>query len=94
MDYIDEVAVHGSALRAVDAYKRMLEAGVCAEQARMVLPVNMYTEWHWTGSLLAWARVWNLRVKPDAQRETRQIVEMIGRKMAELFPVSWPVLTG
>lgn len=74
-------------------YRRMLQDGCCAEQARMVLPQNMYTEWHWTGSLLGWARVWGLRVKPDAQRETREVVEMIGPKMKELFPHSWEALT-
>lgn len=94
LEYLDEARIMGSALRAIDAYTRLLEAGVCAEQARMVLPTNMYTEWHWTGSLLAWARVWGLRVKPDAQRETRALVEKIGPKMTELFPVSWAVLTG
>lgn len=79
--------------KAVDAYMAALKAGVCPEQARALLPQNAYTEWHWTGSLLGWARVWGLRVKPDAQRETREVVEMIGPKMEELFPVSWKELT-
>jgi len=74
-------------------YKRMVAEGCCAEQARMILPQNMYTEWVWTGSLLGWARVWGLRVKPDAQRETREIVEKIGPKMGKLFPFSWEALT-
>lgn len=78
---------------AVEFYKQALEQGICPEQARALLPLNAYTEWHWTGSLLGWARVWNLRVKPDAQRETREVVEMIGPKMQELFPVSWEALT-
>jgi thymidylate synthase (FAD) len=74
-------------------YRRMIQDGCCAEQARMVLPQNAYTEWHWTGSLLGWSRVWNLRVKPDAQRETKQSVEMIGEQMSTLFPYSWRALT-
>lgn len=74
-------------------YVRLVTEGCCAEQARMILPQNMYTEWHWTGSLLGWARVWGLRVKPDAQRETREIVEKIGPKLAELYPYSWKALT-
>jgi thymidylate synthase ThyX len=41
--------------------------------ARMVLPQNMMTEWYWTGSLMAFARVCNLRNKPDSQEETRMI---------------------
>ena len=78
---------------AVEFYKQALEKGICPEQARALLPQNAYTEWHWTGSLLGWSRVWNLRAKPDAQRETREVVEMIGPKMQELFPVAWEALT-
>jgi len=79
--------------KAADLYEELIAQGVCAEQARMILPQAQLTEWHWTGSLLGWARVWWLRVKPDAQRETREIVEKIGPKMTELFPHSWEALT-
>lgn len=79
--------------KSMAEYKHLLACGVCAEQARMVLPQNMYTEWHWTGSLLGWARVWGLRVKPDAQRETMEITKQLDETMSALFPVSWAVLT-
>lgn len=78
---------------AVAAYNVALNEGVAPEQARMVLPQNAYTEWHWTGSLLAWAHVWKLRVAPDAQKETRECVSQIGPYMERLFPVSWKELT-
>lgn len=78
---------------SVAAYNMALNGGVAPEQARMILPQNMYTEWHWTGSLLAWAHVWRLRAAPDAQAETRECVLQIGRDMERLFPVSWPALT-
>ena len=45
---------------SIDFYDHMLSAGVAPEQARMILPQNMYTEWQWTGSLLGWARVYKL----------------------------------
>jgi thymidylate synthase (FAD) len=77
----------------VEAYEAALEGGLAPELARMILPANLYTEWHWTGSLLGWSRVWGLRVKPDAQQETRDVVAMIGETMQELFPVAWNVLT-
>lgn len=77
----------------VAAYNMALNGGVAPEQARMVLPQNMYTEWHWTGSLLAWAHVWRLRAAADAQAETRECVLKIGPRMEELFPVSWKALT-
>ena len=77
---------------AVDAYKKMLEAGVCPEQARMVLPQNMITEWYWSGSLYAFARVCNLRCKPDAQLETQEVCWEIDNLIRDLFPVSWKAL--
>lgn len=77
---------------AVDAYEVALLQGICPEQARLLLPQAAMTEWHWTGSLLGWARVWGLRVKPDAQRETRALVEQIDAPLSEHFPVAWQVL--
>lgn len=76
-----------------EAYRRLLGVGVCPEQARMVLPLAMMTEWVWTGSLFAWARVANLRLKPDAQVETQMVAEFISMQMGRLFPVSWKELT-
>lgn len=91
--YVQKPAYAIAAAAALNAYRKALEAGVCPEQARGLLPQTAYTEWHWTGSLLGWSRVWNLRVKPDAQRETREVVEKIGPTMARLFPVCWEALT-
>ena len=77
---------------AVHTYRTLLDAGVCPEQARMVLPQNVLTEWYWSGSLYAFSRVCNLRCKDDAQKETRDICGEIDRLTKELFPVSWPAL--
>jgi len=76
-----------------ELYHAMIDADVCAEQARMILPQNMYTEWYWSGSLFAFARVCNLRLKKDTQKETRDIAEMIAVHAAQHFPVSWNALT-
>ena len=78
---------------AARTYRRMLELGVCEEQARMVLPQSMMTEWYWSGSLDAFADMCNLRCKSDTQYETRLVAQQIDRKMIELFPVSWDALT-
>lgn len=78
---------------ALKLYNSMIDAGVCPEQARMVLPQSMYTEWIWTGSLYAFARVVSLRDKPDAQKETQEIARMIAEHCAKAFPVSWGALT-
>lgn len=78
---------------AIETYDALIELGVCPEQARMVLPQAMYTEWVWTGSLLGWSRVYNLRADSHAQRETRTIAHMIGSHMLNLYPFSWRALT-
>jgi len=73
-------------------YNRMLKVGICPEQARMVLPQSMYTQWYWTGSLAAWARVCKLRLDPHSQQETRRIAELISAKCEKIWPVSWKEL--
>jgi thymidylate synthase (FAD) len=78
---------------ALSTYRSLLKAGVCPEQARMVLPQSTMTEWYWSGSLDAFADMCNLRCKPDTQAETREVAKQIDHKMIELFPVSWDALT-
>ena len=85
-------AVSASCEFAIDVYKKMLDAGVAPEQARMVLPQNTYTEWYWTGSLYAFARVCKLRCKGDTQEETRDVAWEIYDLAKEKFPVSWESL--
>jgi thymidylate synthase (FAD) len=76
-----------------DLYLEMVNKwDVCPEQARMVLPQSMYTEWIWSGSLAAFARVCKLRLDPHTQYETRLVAQEIAEHMAELFPVSWKAL--
>lgn len=78
---------------ALATYNSMLELGVCPEQARMVLPQSMMTEWIWTGSLLGWSRVYNLRSDTHAQKETQTIARYIDSNIKPLFPNSWSALT-
>ena len=73
-------------------YEELLRKGVCPEQARMVLPQSMMTEWYWSGTLYAFARVCNLRCKDDAQKETQDVGWNIDKHARELFPASWPAL--
>ena len=73
-------------------YEELLRKGVCPEQARMVLPQSMMTEWYWSGTLYAFARVCNLRCKDDAQKETQDVGWNIDKHARELFPASWAAL--
>ena len=77
---------------AVILYENMLELGICPEQARMILPQSMITEWYWSGTLMAFARVCNLRCKPDTQLETQIVAKEIDELAKEKFPVSWKAL--
>ena len=78
---------------ALMGYKEMIKAGVAPEQARMILPQSMMTEWYWSGTLYAFARVCNLRCAPDTQAETRIIANKIKEQTEKLFPISWKYLT-
>ena len=77
-----------------DAYEGLLKVGVCPEQARMVLPQSMMTEWYWSGSLDAFADMCRLRCAPDTQAETRMVASEISDLMGELYPSSWDALIG
>jgi thymidylate synthase (FAD) len=77
---------------ALDDYKGLLEMGVAPEQARMVLPQNTMTEWIWSGSLAAFARVCKLRLDPHAQSETREVAEKIAAQVPQGFKHSWQAL--
>jgi len=74
-------------------YNSLLQKGVAPEQARMVLPQSMMTEWYWSGTLMAFARVCNLRCKPDTQLETQMVANQIDAIGEKMFPYSWAALT-
>ena len=73
-------------------YNNLLVEGVAPEQARMVLPQSMMTEWYWSGSLDAFADMCLLRCASDTQAETQEVANQISRSMHKLFPVSWMAL--
>ena len=60
--------------KSADLYKEMSEYGVAKEQCRIHLPLALETKFIWTGSFQAFVHLCNLRLKPDAQQETRELV--------------------
>lgn len=56
-------------------YKELLELGVAKEQARSILTLSLETQFIWTGSLLAFLHLCNLRIKENVQEETREIAQ-------------------
>ena len=78
--------------KALMIYNQQLDEGVSPEQARMHLPQSMMTEWYWSGTLYAFAKMCGLRLKEDTQAETRIVAEKIEDVMIKLYPVSWEAL--
>jgi thymidylate synthase (FAD) len=74
---------------ALQCYDNMLRSGIAPEQARMVLPQSMYTEWYWTGSLAAFHRVCTQRIANSSQKETHEVAYQISERCGKLFPISW-----
>ena len=73
-----------------DLYFNLInDYGVAPEQARMILPLNTYTEWYWSGTLGAWMDMYNLRSKSDTQWETQQIALQAGDILQTYWPYSF-----
>lgn len=83
--------VEGSVKVCLETYNTLLNEGVCPEQARMILPQNMMTEWIWSGSLLAFIRICNLRLDSHTQKETQDVAKDIAIHLEKEFPESWGV---
>ena len=77
----------------IKLYNDLLADGVAPEQARSILPQGTYTEFVWTGSLYAFARIYKLRIDAHAQWEIQEYAKAIDKIIAPLFPVSWQTLT-
>lgn len=73
-------------------YDNLLREGVAPEMARMVLPQNMMTEWYWSGSLYAFARVCQLRLDSTAQVEVQEVARQLSAHCLTLFRHSWSAL--
>jgi len=73
-------------------YNYLLAKGVSPEQARMVLPQSTMTEWYWSGTLYAFAKMCQLRCAKDTQQESREVAMQVSEYMEKIFPVSWEAL--
>ena len=68
------------------AYDRMIDVGVAKEQARIVLPLNQYTEVYWTASFQAVMNFIELRNEKTSQIEIREYAQVLLKQMKEVFP--------
>lgn len=90
---LDQDATHRMFKEQVDAmvatYKKMLEAGVAREMARMILPVNLYTEFYWTVNARSLMNFVALRADGHAQLEIQKYGEAMARIFQEKMPWTW-----
>lgn len=82
----------GLAEHSLKAYNDLLALNIAPEQARAALLLDTCTEWVWSGSLFAFAKMCNLRLDSHTQKEATEVASQISEKMQELFPVSWKAL--
>ena len=69
-------------------YSSMIEAGVCREQARGVLPQNMYTQYYGTTNLNNLMKFIELRTHDGAQWEIKQVALACLEIAKELYPIT------
>ena len=79
--------------RAISLYENMITDGICPEQARFVLPQGVEVNWVLTGSLYAFANLYNQRSDSHAQKEIQDVAHMIDDIISPLYPISWQALT-
>lgn len=72
----------------VNLYNKMMELGVCREQARGVLPQNLYTEYYGTTSLLNALKFIDLRDHEGAQYEIRVVAKAMNEILTDLYPIT------
>lgn len=73
---------------ALVAYNELIDAGVCREQARGILPQCLYTEFYMSGNLLNWFKFLRLRLHPHAQPEVQEVAQAVLELLREYFPVT------
>jgi len=70
----------------LDTFNNLLEAGVCREQARMILPQNLYTEYYGTVNLNNLLKFVDLRTHMGAQWEIQKVAEACLEVATDLWP--------
>lgn len=87
IDSVSAIKYHVS--ESVKLYDKMIQQGVAREQARMILPQNLYTTYWCTGSLHNWMSSFIAkRDHPDAQWEIKLLAREISRQIKEIWPIA------
>lgn len=81
-------AIQKSVDYSLDLFNKLLDGGVCREQARMVLPQNLYTEYYGTVNLNNLLKFIDLRTHEGAQWEIQKVAEACLEIATDLFPIT------
>ena len=74
--------------QSINLYNKMLDLGVSKEQARGVLPQNLYTEYYATANLNNILKFIGLRSHKGAQWEIQQLSNAMLEEIKEVWPVA------
>lgn len=82
-------AVKSHSRKSLRLYNTLIDNGVCREQARMVLPQSMYTEYWCTANLLNIIKFLKLRLPEESQWEIRRLAEEMSVFVKDMFPEAY-----
>jgi thymidylate synthase (FAD) len=74
---------------SLELYEKLIKGGVAREQARMILPQNLYTKYYATANLNNILKFIDLRIHEGAQWEIQQLA----KGMLEIIVNIWPFAT-
>jgi len=74
---------------AAAAYRELLAAGAARELARLVLPVNLYTQFYWTVNCRSLMNFISLRADAHAQWEMQQYALALAGFFRRKMPWTW-----
>ena len=80
--------VQNHILTSIEYYKKMLEHGICREQARMILPQNLYTEYYGTVNLNNLLKFIDLRTHEGAQSEIQKVADACLEIATDFIPIT------
>lgn len=72
--------------KSLSLYNKLIETGVCREQARMVLPQNLYTYYWGTVNLNNFFKFYELRNHPGAQVEIQEVAIACMSLLEQIIP--------
>lgn len=88
LDTLASYRVRDHHKKSLELYNKLMEAGVCREQARGVLPQNMYTEYYGTVNLNNLLKFVSLRIHEGAQWEIQELAQGMLKIAEGLWPIA------